>query len=107
MVNPDILYPFIMRSTFKVEKPKEKADALKSKLNSGPVLHADISSILKIPINHPLMEYFGTKTSFWKIYFVMHPSLKVEAIVAAFPKKDGAIQEIEAYRLIDRSFIDD
>jgi hypothetical protein len=107
MVNPDILRPLIMRSSFKIEKPNEKADALINKLRGGPVLQADISSVLKIPVNHPLMGYFGTKTAFWKIHFVMSPSLKVEAVVAAIPKKDGAIQEIEEYRLIDRSFSDD
>jgi len=107
MVNPEILRPLIMRGSFKVEKPNEKADALISKLRGGPVLHADISSVLKIPVNHPLMSYFGTKTAFWKIYFVMRPALKVEAVVAAIPKKDGAVQEIEVYRLIDRRFLDD
>jgi hypothetical protein len=107
MINPDILRPLIMRSSFKIEKPDEKADALISRLRNGPVLYADISSILKIPVSHPLMGYLGTKTAFWKLHFVMRPSLTVEAIVAAIPLKNGAIQEIEAYRLIDRSFIDD
>ena len=51
--------------------------------------------------------YFGTKTAFWKIHFAMRPSLEVEAIIAAIPKKDRAVQEIEAYRLIDRRFLDD
>ena len=107
MVNPDMLRPLIMRSSFKIEKPGEKADALINKLRGGPVLHADISSTLRIPVSHPLMGYFGTKTAFWKIHFAMRPSLEVEAIVAAIPKKDGAVQEIETYRLIDRRFLDD
>jgi hypothetical protein len=104
MVNPAMLSPLVMRSSFKIEKPQEKAEALINKLRGGSILHADISSILKIPVSHPLMGYFGTKTAFWKIRFVMPPSLILEAIVAAIPKKDGAVQEIEAYRLIDRSF---
>jgi hypothetical protein len=107
MVRSDILRPLIMRDSFKIEKPKEKADALVIRLRNGPVLHADISSILKIPVSHPLMGYLGTKTAFWKLRFVMRPSLAVEAIVAAAPKKNGGVQEIEAYRLIDRSFFDD
>jgi hypothetical protein len=107
MVRPEILHPLITRSSFKIEKPKEKADALTARLRSGPVLHADISSILEIPVNHKLMGYLGTKTAFWKINFVMRTSMTVEAVVAAIPKKNGAIQEIEAYRLIDRSFSDD
>ena len=104
MVNPEILLPLIMRNSFKIEKPKEKAEALVAKLRGGPVLHADISSILKIPISHPLMGYLGTKTSFWKINFIMRPNLPVEAVIAAIPKRNGAIQEIEMYKLIDRSF---
>jgi len=107
MVNPDILRPLIIRSAFKVEKPGEKADTLINKLRAGPILHADISSILKIPVNHPLMGYFGTKTAFWKIRFTMPSSQEVEAIVAAIPKKDGAVQEIELYQLIDRRFLND
>jgi len=107
MVNPDILRPLIMRSSFRIEKPNEKADALINRLKGGPVLHADISSILRIPINHPIMGYFGTKTAFWKLNFTMPSAIEVEAIVAAIPKKNGAVQEIEEYRLIDRSFIDD
>jgi hypothetical protein len=106
-VQPEILYPLIMRNSFSVEKPKEKADALAVRLRNGPVLHADISSVLRIPVSHPLMGYLGTKTAFWKIRFVMRPFLTAEAVVAAIPKKDGAVQEIEAYRLIDRSFYDD
>jgi len=105
MVNPDMLRPLIMRSSFRIERPNEKADALITRLRGGPVLHADISSILRIPVNHPLMGYFGTKTAFWKISFTMPSSLEVEAVVAAIPKKNGAIQEIELYRLIDRSFL--
>ncbi|MDR2943312.1 MAG: hypothetical protein LBV17_12060 [Treponema sp.] len=107
MINPDMLRPLIMRSSFKIEKPKEKADDLISRLRNDPVLYADISSILKIPASHPLMGYLGTKTAFWKLRFVMRPSLTVEAVVAAIPLKNGSVQEIEAYRLIDRSFIDD
>jgi hypothetical protein len=107
MVHFEMLRPLLMRDSFKIEKPKEKADALKNRLGNGPVLHADISSVLKIPVSHPLMGYLGTKTAFWKLRFVMRPSLTVEAIVAATPKKNGGVQEIEAYRLIDRSFFDD
>jgi len=104
MVNPDILNPLIMRNAFKIEKPKDKAKALADRLRAGPVLSADISSILKIPVNHPLMGYLGTKTAFWKICFRMRNSISVEAVVAAIPQKDGAIQEIETYQLIDRVF---
>jgi hypothetical protein len=104
MVNPGILNPLVMRDSFKIEKPKEKADALADRLRTGPVSLSDISSILKIPAGHPLMGYFGTKTAFWKIRFSMRKSITVEAVVAAIPKKDGAIQEIESYRLIDRVF---
>jgi hypothetical protein len=107
MVNPDMLRPLIMRSSFKIEKPDEKADALIGRLRNDPLLYADISSTLKIPVNHPLMSYLGTKTAFWKIRFVMSHSLTVEAVIAAIPKKNGAIQEIEEYRLIDRSFNND
>jgi len=104
MVNPDILNPLIMRNSFKIEKPKEKADALADRLRASPVSGADISSILKIPASHLLMGYLGTKTAFWKIRFTVRKSITVEAVVAAIPKKDGAIQEIESYRLIDRVF---
>jgi len=107
MVTPDILRPLIMRGSFKIEKPNEKADALINRLNGGSVLHADISSILNVPINHPIMDYFGTKTTFWKLSFTMPSTIEIEAIVVAIPKKNGAVQEIEEYRLIDRSFIDD
>lgn len=107
MVNPEILRPLIMRDSFKIERPNEKADALINRLRGGPILHSDISSTLRIPVNHPLMGYMGTKTAFWKIHFIMSPSLEVEAVVVAIPKKDGAVQEIENYRLIDRSFGDD
>jgi hypothetical protein len=107
MIHPDMFRPLIMRDSFKIEKPKEKTDALAIRLRNGPILHADISSILKIPVSHPLMGYLGTKTTFWKLRFIMRPSLTVEAIVAATPKKNGGVQEIESYRLIDRSFSDD
>jgi hypothetical protein len=53
------------------------------------------------------MGYFGSRTSFWKITFTIRPSLAVEAIVAAIPRKNGEPEEIEEYRLVDRSFIDD
>jgi len=105
MVNPDMLRPLIMRGSFNIERPNEKADALINRLRNGPVLQADISSILRISASHPLMSYFGTKTAFWKIHFTMPSSLEVEAVVAAIPKKNGAIQEVEIYRLVDRSFL--
>jgi hypothetical protein len=106
MVDPQMLYPLILRSSFNIERAKERADALANRLQSGPVLQGDISTILRIPLNHPLMGYLGTKTAFWRITYSMSPSLGVEAIIAAIQKKDGAIQEIEAYKLISRSFID-
>jgi hypothetical protein len=107
MVKPEILRPLIMRPSFKIKNPKEKADALINKLGAGPVLYADISSMMETPVTNPLMNYLGTKTAFWKIYFVMDGTLKVEAVAAAIPVRNGKIQEIEKYQLLDRSFIDD
>ena len=107
MVSPEIIKPLIMRKSFKIEKPNEKADALINRLRSGSILHSDVSSTLGIPVNHPLMGYLGAKTAFWMIRFIMPPSLEVEAVVAAIPKKGGAIQEIELYRLVDRRFCND
>jgi hypothetical protein len=105
MVNPDILRPLITRGSFRVERANERADTLLNRLRSGSVLHAEISSTLRIPVNHPLMSYLGTKTAFWKIHFIMPSTLEVEAIVAAIPKRGGGVQEVELYRLIDRRFI--
>ena len=104
MINPEILRPLIKRSSFTIEKPAEKADVLISTLNAGSLTRSGISSILDVPISHPIMNYFGTKTSFWKIYFIMPSSLEIEAVIAAIPKKNGEIQEIESYRLIERRF---
>lgn len=106
MVKPEILYPIIQRYSGNIDKSKDKADALINKLRNGPILHSDIASTLAIPVNHPLMGYMGTKTAFWKLRFAIRPMLIIEAIVAAIPKKGGNVQEIESYRLIDRSFFD-
>jgi len=105
MVNPAIIRPLIMRNTFRIERANERTEALINRLSSGPVLHADISSILNISVNHPIMSYLGTKTAFWMIRFTMPSALEVEAIVAAIPDKDGGVQDIELYRLIDRKFL--
>ncbi|MCL2410217.1 MAG: hypothetical protein FWC97_01105 [Treponema sp.] len=105
MVNPDILRPLIIRSSFRVERANERANELINRLRNSPVMHADISSILRIPTNHPLMSYFGTRTAFWKIRFTMPSSLEVEAVVAAIPQRDGGVQDIELYRLINRRFL--
>ncbi|MDR2965499.1 MAG: hypothetical protein LBU88_06965 [Treponema sp.] len=107
MVKPEIIYPLILRRSFNIERARDRANDLVNRLKGGPVLRGDIAATLRIPVNHPIMNYLGTKTSFWKLSFSMPSSLKVEAIVAAFPEKNGAIQEIESYRLINRSFIDD
>ena len=106
MVEPEILRPLIMRSSYRLERAGEKADALISRLNEGPLLYANVSSILNIPSDHPLMTYLGTKTSFWKIRFKFRNNGTVEAIIAAIPKKDGGIQEIEQYRLVERRFLE-
>ncbi|MCL2881017.1 MAG: hypothetical protein FWF29_12310 [Treponema sp.] len=104
MVNPDILRPLIMRNSFKLDKPEEKVAIFINKLKSGPMLQADIQAVLKIPASHPLLGYLGSKTAFWSIRFAMPSSLTVIAVAAAIPKKNGAAQEIEEYRLIDRRF---
>ena len=105
MVNPEILRSFVMRSTFKIEKPAEKANVLINSLKAGSLSHAEIASIMRITVNHPLMGYLGTKTAFWKIEFTMPTSLKVEAIAAVIPQKTSIIQEIDRYQLIERRFI--
>lgn len=102
MVSPDIVTPLIMRSSFKINKPEEKAENLKNKLGQGPVILSDLSSYLGISTDHALFAYLGTKTAFWKIIFCYRPGMFVEAVVAAIPRKDGGIQEITGYRLIDR-----
>jgi len=103
MVSPDIITPLIMRPDFKIEKPSEKAETLRNKLLQGQVILSDLSSYLEIPQNHALFTYLGTKTAFWKIIFCYRPGMYVEAIIAAIPKKDGGIQEIAQYTLIDRN----
>jgi hypothetical protein len=107
MVNPEILKPFIMRTEFALKKPAELFDSLKNKIGAGPVMDSDISSILQIPLSHPIFNYFGTKTSFWKVAFSCPGTGSVEGIIAAIPKRNGKRQEIEEYRLVDRSFIHD
>jgi len=104
MVNPDILRPFVMRSSFRIERQREKADTLIRRLREGSLTHAQIASIMSVTVNHPLMGYLGTKTAFWKLSFTMEP-LEVEAIAAAIPQKDGSVQDIESYKLIERSFL--
>jgi hypothetical protein len=103
MVSPDIITPLIMRPAFGVKKPSEKAETLKNKLLQGRVILSDLSSYLEIPKNHVLFTYLGTKTAFWKILFCYRAGMYVEAVVAAIPKKDGGIQEIAQYVLIDRN----
>jgi hypothetical protein len=105
MVSPDILEPLIMRTSFKLEKPKEKFEALKQKLSNGPVLKPDISSILSIPVTNPLFTYLGVKTAFWGVRFYPAESIRVEAIIAAIPDKFGNGEVISEYKLIDRSII--
>jgi hypothetical protein len=107
MVEPSILKPLILRSSFKIEKAEEKRENLILRLSGGPLLHSDISASLQVPVTHPIMRYLGTKTTFWKIYFATDPKTRVEAIVAALPQKNGEWQEIAEYRLIDRIFVDD
>jgi hypothetical protein len=107
MVNPDILKPLIMRNEFKIEKAAERFETLKNKLLAGPVMDSDITSILNKPRSHTLFSYLGTKTAFWKISFFFPGIGRVEGVIAAIPKKNGARQEIEEYRLIDRRFIHD
>jgi hypothetical protein len=103
MIDPDIIIPLIMRPSFRIEKPAEKAEALKNKLLHGSVLVSDISSCLNIPRDHPLFVYLGTKTAFWKITFEYRRGMYLEAVAAAIPEKDGSFQEIARYALIDRS----
>jgi len=105
MVNPEILRPLVTRSIFKIEKANEKADTLIKRLEAGSLTHSEIASIMRVTVNHPLMGYLGSKTAFWKLNFKMPSGLKVEAIVAAKPLKDGKVQEIENYKLIERSFL--
>jgi hypothetical protein len=107
MINPDIIKPLIMRADFKIEKPLEKFEMFKSKLQAGPVIDSDIASIINIPYTHPLFQYLGTKTTFWKISLEFSRIGSLEGIVAAIPPKNGKRQEIEEYRLIDRRFLRD
>jgi len=105
MVNPQILRPLIMRSSFSVERAGDKANTLITRLQGGSLTRSEIRSILNIPITHPLMAYMGSKTSFWEISFVMPSALEVKAVIAAIPEKNAAVQEIEKYVLIHRSFL--
>jgi len=105
MINPQALRPLILRPSFRVERANERASVLITRLENNPVSRADISSILRIPVNHPLMSYLGTKTTFWQLCFTMPSSLQVQAIVAAIPKRYGEVQEVEYYRLVERRFL--
>jgi hypothetical protein len=103
MAPVEILSPLIRRPSFKIEKAELKLETLENKLLQGPVMISDISSFLDIPKDHALFGYLGTKTAFWEIVFQYRPGMYVTAVVAAVPVKDGEIQEIDEYRLIDRS----
>ena len=102
MVSPDIIAPLVLSPSFKIKKPEEKMDTLKNKMLQGSVLLSDISSYLEITKDNALFSFLGTKTSFWQITFCYKDGMFVEAIVAAIPKKEGGIQEITEYKLIDR-----
>jgi hypothetical protein len=103
MVNPDILAPLIRRPGFKIEKPEEKARALKEKILSGPLGIDDISSTLNINSSNDIFCYLGTKTAFWKITLLFRPGITVEAVVAAIPERYGEKQGIDRYALVDWS----
>jgi len=106
MLSPQAVRPLIIRGSFRIERAHERVTVLMTRLESGgPVSHAEISSILRIPVSHPLMSYLGSKTAFWQLCFRMPCSLRVQAIVAAIPKRDGGVQEVEYYRLIERRFL--
>jgi hypothetical protein len=107
MINPDIIRPLVMRADFKIEKPLEKFEMFRSKLQAGPVIDSDIASIINIPYTHPIFQYLGTKTAFWKISLEFPRAGFLEGIIAAIPLKNGKRQEIEEYRLIDRRFLHD
>jgi hypothetical protein len=102
MIRPEMVNPLIERPDFKIEKPREKIEKLKNRLLSGPLSISDISSILEIPVTNALFDYFGTKTTFWKITFRQRSRMTVSGILAAIPDKYGERQEIEKYVLIDK-----
>jgi len=103
MVDPEILLPVLTRNSFAIERQNEKAGVLITRLKESSLTRSDIVSIMRVTENHPIMGYLGTKTAFWKINFTTAEALKVEALVAAMPLKNGAPQEIESYKLINRS----
>jgi len=106
MINPEILRSFVTRSSFRIERSSEKAAALINSLKQRSLSHSEIADIMRVTVNHPLMGYLGTKTAFWKLEFTKSPTLKVQAIAAAIPIKNGTVQDIERYVLLERRFIE-
>ena len=105
MVIPDVIEPIILRYSKNIPEVKKKLDIVKTKLLQNSMTLTDISSTFEIPMTHVLFAYLGSKTAFWRIYLDIRQGMKMEAIVAAIPEKNGNIQEIEKYSLIDRRII--
>ena len=61
----------------------------------------DLCTILNCNVSHPVFDFIGTKTTFWKITFDMDDNF-VEAIIAAIPKRNK-LDEIDHYELITKN----
>jgi hypothetical protein len=102
IVDPVSLLPLVTRVSFAIPDAEIKGTVLQNRLAAGPLLPSDISTILGIPVDHPIFTYLGTKTTFWQIAF-HRDAYYVTGIVAAIPEKHGNWQAVASYELIDRS----
>jgi len=85
-VDPFLLEALLKYPEYAIASPEERAARLIELREQRELTRYDIALVLGIDLNHPLMQYLGTKTSFWEIV-ARSGGLTYTAIIARLPEK--------------------
>lgn len=83
----------------KINEPEDKAEKIKNLLPETVNIEK-LCEILGVQKSHPVFDFLGTKTVFWKVSFETE-ECNTNAVFAAVPQKDDR-KKIEKYVLVER-----
>lgn len=84
-----------------ITEPEDKAEKIKNLLPENINIEK-LCEILGVQKNHPVFDFLGTKTIFWKVTFETE-EYKTSAVFAAVPQKDDK-KKIDKYVLVEHKF---
>jgi len=97
-MDPALAAPFLSFRSWRISGAAAKAEALKKRLEQGPISDTELRTVLALKENHEIFQYLGVRTSFWALSFG-NGRYRMDAIIAAVPERGG--KTVAFYTLIE------